>query len=151
MHNPSPQTVSRTRKSSRPALPAESAGETALPPALHPPARGGAVAGGEVTRRVFLAAAGGAIALGALSGCASGHGHGSGGGVEIFALSGRGRRVSRAAKGNNANKRFLTSLAADDHRAHLGDTSYVVRLNVSRKEFDRLFGRGNVMADLRHV
>ena len=126
-------------------LPAEPAGESALPPALSPP-RG-------FTRRGFLAVAGGALVAGAFAGCGgSGGGKGDGGGpVEIFKLAAGGRRVSNAAKKHNANMRFLTATTADQNRAHAGDRSLVVTLPVSLTEYHRLFGRGNGVADLRHL
>jgi hypothetical protein len=71
--------------------------------------------------------------------------------VVVFALSGRGRRISNAAKRHNANKRFRTALAAEANRAHPGDDSFVVRITLGRPEFDRLFGRGNLVADLRRA
>jgi hypothetical protein len=69
----------------------------------------------------------------------------------IFALSGRGRRVSNAAKKHNANLRFRTAAIADQNHAHPGDDSFVVPLTVNAQEFQRLFGRGNLVADLRHA
>ena len=101
-----------------------------------------------------MLAAGGALALGTLvlgtlPGCGGGSGGGGNGSVEIFKLSGRGRRVSRAALAHDANKRFRTVLAANLNRAHPGDNSRIVRLVVSRAEFLRLFPRGAVVADLR--
>jgi hypothetical protein len=69
----------------------------------------------------------------------------------IFALSGRGRRISNAAKKHNANMRFKNAVIAGLNHAHPGDDSFVVPLTVSGQEFQRLFGRGNLVADLRHV
>jgi hypothetical protein len=106
-----------------------------------------------VTRRGFLALTGGAFALGALAAC-GGSGGGGGGGddgpVVIYALSGRGRRVSNAAKKHNANLRFRTILDAETNHAHPGDTSFVVPLTVSHDVFDLLFPRGASVADLRN-
>lgn len=74
------------------------------------------------------------------------------GSVTIFRLSGRGRRVSRAAKVNNANLRFATIEAANAHLAHPGDRSRVVGIVISADEFDRLFSsRGSDVADLRKL
>ena len=119
-----------------------------------------------ITRRGFLRAAG---ALGAieLASCTTdlaslfpnitlprprpGGGIASGDGKVIFARSGRGRRVSRAALGYNHNMRFLTEAEADAHPAHPGDRSRVIRLVVSAAEHQRLFGGGNRVADLRLV
>src|SRR5262245_10872821 len=130
--------------SGRPAVPVERAGETAPPSAQFLP-RGIPI----LSRRTFLAA-GGAVATLALAGCGSGGG-GSDGPVQIFALSGRGRRISNAAKNNNANKRFVFPWVAEMERAHDGDTSFVVPLTISADEFRRLFGGGALVADLRHV
>jgi hypothetical protein len=104
-----------------------------------------------LTRRGFLAATGVVAAALAASGCG---GSGGGGGTEpvtIYALSGRGRRVSNAAKSHNANLRFTTPFVALANRAHPGDTSKVVPLTVSHAEFQRLFGALGTVADLRHV
>lgn len=65
----------------------------------------------------------------------------------VFRLSGRGRRISNAAKKHNANLRFLSP--EDVVRAHPGDNSRVVSVLVSQAQFDRLFGQGNRLADLR--
>jgi hypothetical protein len=105
-----------------------------------------------MTRRAFLAGTS-ALAVMALTGCGGGGG-GSGGppgtGVTIFALSGRGRRISNAAKSHNASMRFRLRELAELGRAHPGDTSKVIRLIVSRAQFDLLFANGDV-ADLRHL
>lgn len=106
-----------------------------------------------LTRRGFLArtglAATTAMAL-AVTGC-GGSGGSNPGHVTIYALSGRGRRVSNAAKSHNANMRFTSPLVALANRAHPGDTSQAVPLQISQAEFDRLFGAFGVIADLRHV
>lgn len=71
---------------------------------------------------------------------------------KIYRLSGRGRRVSNAAKRHNANMRFATAHAAGLHRAHPGDRSRIVSETVSVEEFHRLFvSRKSQVADLRHV
>jgi len=106
---------------------------------------------GRTTRRNLLAASGAALALGVLAGCGGGPGQEQDGPVEIFALSGRGRRISNAAKKHNANKRFVSFALADANHAHPGDTSQVVSLMVSRAEFRRLFGLTGLVSDLRHV
>ena len=105
---------------------------------------------GRTTRRRFLATGGAALAIGVLAGCGGGQGQ-QDGPVEIFALSGRGRRISNAAKKHNANKRFVSFALADANHAHPGDTSQVVSLMVSRAEFRRLFGMTGLVSDLRHV
>jgi hypothetical protein len=72
--------------------------------------------------------------------------------IVIYRLSLRGRRGSKAAKLHNANFRFATMEAADQHRAHPGDNSRIVPIIVSADEFDRLFtGRNGVIADLRRL
>jgi hypothetical protein len=69
----------------------------------------------------------------------------------IFARSGRGRRVSNAAKKHNANLRFRNEILALLNPAHPGDNSKVVRRVVSAAEFARLFPAGRGIADLRHL
>jgi hypothetical protein len=71
---------------------------------------------------------------------------------EIYRLSLRGRRGSKAAKLHNANLRFATQDAADANRAYPADRSRIVRLIVSEDEFDRLFtSRSSMVADLRSL
>ena len=68
----------------------------------------------------------------------------------IYRLSVRGRRGSKATKLHNANLRFASMIAADQHRAHPGDRSRIVALVASADEFDRLFtSRHSEVADLR--
>ena len=70
--------------------------------------------------------------------------------VVIYRLSLRGRRGSKAARKHDANLRFATESAADQHRAHPGDHSRIVRLTVGAAEFQRLFPSPNIqVADLR--
>jgi hypothetical protein len=95
--------------------------------------------------------AGGAIGVLFLTGCGGGSSGGDGGAVQIFALSGRGRRISNAAKLNNANKRFAFPWVAEMGRAHPGDTSYVVPLTVDLETWNRWFGGGSLVVDLRHL
>jgi hypothetical protein len=137
----------RTTMSDRPVDTVERAGESALPSAYPSSLSRGA----RLSRRSFLVA-GGAFAALALTTCGGGGGGGSDDGpVQVFALSGRGRRISNAAKSHNANKRFQFAWVAETERAHAGDTSFVVPLTVSASEFRRLFGGGNLVADLRHL
>src|SRR5688572_12830326 len=106
---------------------------------------------GVLTRRAFLARTG-LVATGVVVGLAvSGCGGSNPGHVTIYALSGRGRRVSNAAKSHNANMRFTSPFVALANRAHPGDTSQVVPLDVSMVEFERLFRGFATIADLRHV
>src|SRR5262245_40340350 len=115
--------------------------------------------GRRLTRRGLLRAALTATGLAAtvvFGGCGGGGGHGgsalpASGPVTIFALSGRGRRISKAAKSHNANWRFVSPAAALANRAHPGDTSQVVPLQISAAEFQRLFGTFRAKVDLRHV
>lgn len=105
-----------------------------------------------ISRRVFLASAG-AVAAAALTAC-GGSGGGSGGGPETFVafkLSGGGRRVSNAAKANNANKLFVSPAVALANLAHPGDSSSVVSFPVSEDRWFQLFGDGQQVVDLRHV
>ncbi|MBX3026856.1 hypothetical protein KF840_18260 [bacterium] len=104
-----------------------------------------------LTRRQFLVAAG-TVAASALvpSGARVAHAAPGAGPRTIYRLSVRGRRGSRASKLHNANLRFATAQAADQHRAHPGDRSRIVTLVVSADEFDRLFtARRSEVADLR--
>jgi len=101
----------------------------------------------------------GLAAITTLPGCGGGSGGGTltepvptaEGGVLAYRLSGRGRRVSNAAKSHNANKVFSSPQAADQNRAHPGDTSRVVPITLSVAAFDTLFPAGAQVADLRHV
>jgi hypothetical protein len=68
-----------------------------------------------------------------------------------FRLSTRGRRASQAAKSNAANKRFVSRAAAEAGRAHPGDSSRVVSLDVSSGQWDAWFGGGRKTADLRRL
>ncbi len=113
----------------------------------------------KIQRREFLAITGAAVA-GFVSGCAGG---GGGGGnknqpqpnlsepVTVFRLSSRGRRTSNAAKKHNANHLFTNEATADKNRAHKGDRSRIVKLTISRAEFDRLFSKGHKKVDFRSV
>jgi hypothetical protein len=107
----------------------------------------------QLTRREFLAVAG-ALAAGTLVPRAAAGGQaapqGLAGTQVIYRLSVRGRRGSKAAKLHNANLRFASESAADQHRAHPGDLSRIVAIVVSADEFDRLFtSRNSDVADLR--
>ena len=110
----------------------------------------------EVTRRKFIAASTFLLA-GAVAGCGGGGGGGGGkqsaqsNGVTVFKLSGRGRRVSQAAKKHNANTLFRTRKLADKHRAHPGDHSRIVAITISETQFDTLFKIPKLkIVDLRH-
>ncbi len=112
-----------------------------------------------LNRREFLALSSAVIA-GALTGCGGGGGGGSsGGGAKaqsqgqiVFRLSGRGRRISNAAKIHNANFLFRTKNTADKNRAHPGDNSRIVEVVISEADFRRLFKQPKVkFIDLRKV
>jgi hypothetical protein len=108
----------------------------------------------QLTRRDFLIISG-SLAVGTLLGsraAAQGSPRGAAGLRVIYRLSLRGRRGSKAAKLYNANLRFATEAAADANRAHPGDNSRIVPLDVSADEFDRLFSsRSSEVADLRSL
>jgi hypothetical protein len=109
---------------------------------------------GRLTRRAFLFVAGALAACTTLPRRAAAlPALGTPGGPrEIFRLSLRGRRGSRAAKRHNANLRFATVEAAAANRAHPGDVSRIVAIVVSADEFDRLFvSRDSAVADLREL
>jgi hypothetical protein len=65
--------------------------------------------------------------------------------------SGRGRRVSRAVNIRNANLRYKNKGAAKSDRAHPGDTSQVVSIDVSDETYRRWFGNGAHRIDLRRL
>jgi hypothetical protein len=74
------------------------------------------------------------------------------GSIEVYKLSVRGRRGSRAAKAHNANKLFLTPEAADQNRAHPGDNSRIVPVILSEEDFMDFFQGGILdMVDLRAI
>ena len=67
----------------------------------------------------------------------------------MYQRSGRGRRVSRAAKVHNHNKRYATMAAAAADSPHAGDRSRIVAVDVSQSTWDRYFGAGLQVIDLR--
>ncbi len=104
----------------------------------------------DFTRREFLKLSGAAVALMVISCDDSGTQTGAGGTRTVFKLSLRGRRGSNAAKSHNANHLFRTFQAADTNRAHPGDNSRIVTVEISRDRFNELFDNGNTeVADLR--
>ncbi len=106
----------------------------------------------ELTRRGFLVA-GSAVALGALAGC------GSGGGDSVppdmtkaYRLSTRGvGTASNAAKLHAANLRFVSAAAADANRAHAGDRSNIVPIDIKPATWELWFGGGAGQVDLRKI
>ena len=118
--------------------------------------RDGKPTGPVFSRREFIALSGTAVAVLAvfpLSGC--GGGSSSTSDVQplsVYRLSCRGKRASQAAKKNNANKLFATWEAADANRAHPGDRSRIVQVNISPSRYEQLFlTPGRDVVDLRHV
>jgi hypothetical protein len=109
-----------------------------------------------LSRRQFLAAMGSAAAVAALfplTGCGGGSSSASEDqGLFVYRLSSRGKRASRASKKHNANMLFATWEEADANRAHPGDRSRIVRVNISPSALDRLFLTPvRDAVDLRHV
>lgn len=110
-----------------------------------------------LTRRGFMArgviAATGAVVAGSLIGC-GGNGPATQNvttSQQAYILSGRGRRVSNAALSHNHSMRFVSAAAADACRAHAGDTSKVVTIDISAKQWQAWFGSGATKVDLRHA
>ena len=71
--------------------------------------------------------------------------------VVVYKRSGRGGHESNASKKHSANHLYATRLAATLHLAHPGDHSKVVQVTISADRYDKLFGDGSLVADLRHV
>ena len=108
---------------------------------------------GGLTRRTFLAATG-AIGVGVLAGCggSSGSSPAAVDQTKAYALSTRNvSSASNAAKAHAANKRFLTPEIADANRAHPGDKSKIVPLDISPTTWNLWFGGGNPIVDLRKI
>ena len=97
-----------------------------------------------LTRRAFLGISTSAAAV-MVTGCPI-----KGQGVVVYRRSGRGRRVSNAAKKHNANRLYKNLLAATLDTPHPGDNSKVVKITINRATYDRLFAGGRTVADLRH-
>jgi hypothetical protein len=104
-----------------------------------------------IDRRVFLGALG-ALALAPLAGCGGDGGQGVLVDTRVaYRLSAKGRRTSQAAKSHAANWLFVSAAAADARRAHPGDHSRIVRVNVLPAFWMRHFGAGQLAVDLRRV
>ena len=109
---------------------------------------------GDLSRRSFLIASG-AVSIGMLAGCGGGGTPAPRVGVEqtkAYRLS--TRRVasaSNAAKAHAANKRFISPDVADANRAHPGDKSRIVTIDVSPATWNLWFGRGQAIVDLRRI
>lgn len=72
------------------------------------------------------------------------------GGATAWRRSGKGRHVSRAAKGHNANHVYATFEAAASDLPHPGDKSYPVPIVISASLYQAFFGDGRQSVDLRH-
>lgn len=108
-----------------------------------------------ISRRDFIRLTGFAAAVAIVgTSCDGGDGNQSNpeGTVLVYRLSLRGRRGSNAAKKHNANHLFLTPQAADQNRAHPGDNSRIVSIELSNERFNELFQNGAIdVVDLRAV
>ncbi|UCF31741.1 MAG: hypothetical protein JSV26_04870 [bacterium] len=106
-----------------------------------------------LTRRRFLAVMAAAAALIPFTGCGGSSSSTSGDqGLFVYRLSSRGKRASQASRKHNANMLFATWQAADANRAHPGDRSRIVRVNISPSAYDSLFlTPGRDAVDLRHI
>ena len=112
----------------------------------------------DLSRRAFLTATGAVVAGSLLAGGLSGCGdsapspagpQGTTGRTKAYMLSGRNRRVSGAALLHNHNMVFVSPEAADGCRAHDGDNSRVVRIDIGPKQWSDWFGSGATKVDLR--
>lgn len=73
-------------------------------------------------------------------------------GLHMFRWSGRGRRASRAALAHAANRRYALAFAARRDLPHPGAHLKLVRVDVSIKDFFRLFvSRRRLVVDLREL
>lgn len=75
----------------------------------------------------------------------------AGKGAVAYKRTGRGRRVSNAAKKHNANHLYASAKAAAADPAHSGDNSKVVPVSIPQELFNEVFANGRANADLRHV
>jgi hypothetical protein len=72
--------------------------------------------------------------------------------TKAFRLSTRGvSSASNAAKAHAANKRFPSAAIADANRAHPGDKSRIVAIDVSPATWNLWFGGGRSIVDLRRL
>jgi hypothetical protein len=73
-------------------------------------------------------------------------------GLRMYRWSGRGRRASRAALAHAANRRYALAFAARRDLPHPGAHLKLVRVDVSIKDFFRLFvSRRRLVVDLREL
>jgi len=132
---------------------AEGAGEVVNPSATS--SGGGAADNRRLSRRLFLIA-GAAVGAGVLVGCGSSDQlmpFSSGvDQTKAWQLSTRNvSGASNAAKRHAANKRFVSAAAADAGRAHAGDNSRVVSVDISPATWMLWFGSGADATDLRQL
>ncbi len=99
------------------------------------------------TRRSFLQWAA-ALGLVTATGCPPSPGNADGG-VVVFKRSGRGLRISNAAKKHNANRLYKTLAAAAADLPHPGDMSRVVQVTLPASLAMQLFTPGKLIVDLR--
>ena len=132
---------------------ADGAGEVVNPSATSND--GGAAIQRRLSRRLFLIA-GAAASAGMFVGC---------GGSDSFTPFSTGvdqtkawqlstRNVSgasNAAKAHAANKRFVSAAAADAGRAHNGDNSRIVQIDIKPATWQQWFGGGLDCVDLRQL
>lgn len=101
-----------------------------------------------LTRRGFLGVAAGAAALVSVGCPQTPPAQGS---ITAYMRSGRGKRVSNAAKLHNHNHLYATRAAALADPAHPGDKSKVVSVVISKARYDRLFAGNRQVVDLRVI
>ncbi len=102
----------------------------------------------KLTRREFVQATIAAGTAAALTACPPIQGKSR----MVFKRSGRGRRVSNAAKKHNANHLYSSRQVALNDPAHPGDHSKVVWLMISQDRYNQLFPFfGSPIVDLRKV
>jgi hypothetical protein len=103
----------------------------------------------DLTRRGFLAVTG-ALALGSLVGCGGSSGPAAVDQTKAWRFSTRDvDSASNAAKSHAANLRFVSVLAALGNRAHPGDKSKIVPIDIKPTTWQLWFGSGATQVDLR--
>ena len=108
-----------------------------------------------LSRRGFLLASG-AASITILAGCGGGDSFAPMSAAvdqtKMWRLSTREvSSASNAAKAHAASKRFVSPAAAEAGRAHPGDKSRIVPLDISPTIWEQYFGSGAVMVDLRSL
>jgi hypothetical protein len=131
----------------------DGAGEFVIPTATSP--GGEALRKGRLSRRGFMIAAG-AASITVLAGCGGGDAFtpfspavdtGKAWMLSTRNVSG----ASNAAKAHGASKRFVSAAAADAGRAHPGDNSRVVSVDIAEATWTTWFGGGLDGVDLRQL